>query len=208
MKKNNKGFTLIELLAVITIMGILMLVGIPAIGRTIENVRRDSFANITAQYVDAVRNAINADDLQCKQSASDDWTAAVTASGAKEGKYYVTIYSQSTKTQELMEKGGKSPYGNAEMVGYVKFVKTTDGAGKSKTVYSVRMQDTGKHGLRSGNSAPYVYEFAEGLLKRSNVVSDTGVNTFDGTDAEGKPKPNADVATPPASDGALECQVS
>ena len=39
----NKGFTLIELLAVITIMGILMLVGVPSISRIIENARKDNY---------------------------------------------------------------------------------------------------------------------------------------------------------------------
>ena len=33
--KNKKGFTLIELLAVIVIMGILMMVAIPAVSRVI-----------------------------------------------------------------------------------------------------------------------------------------------------------------------------
>ena len=45
-KMNSKGFTLIELLAVITIMGILMMVAIPSVSRTIEYSRRDTFANI------------------------------------------------------------------------------------------------------------------------------------------------------------------
>lgn len=48
---NKKGFTLIELLAVITIMGILMLVAIPAISRTIENVRDEDAANNTKVFV-------------------------------------------------------------------------------------------------------------------------------------------------------------
>ena len=44
MKKlNKKGFTLVELLAVITIMGILMIVAVPAVQRTIRNTRYKYF---------------------------------------------------------------------------------------------------------------------------------------------------------------------
>ena len=54
MKKiNSKGFTLVELLAVIVIMGILMMVAIPAVTRTIENSRKDTFIDIAKSYANA-----------------------------------------------------------------------------------------------------------------------------------------------------------
>ena len=48
--KNSQGFTLVELLAVIVIMGILMMIAIPSITRTIENSRKDTFVDIAKCY--------------------------------------------------------------------------------------------------------------------------------------------------------------
>ena len=62
---DKKGFTLIELLAVITILGILMLVAIPAVSRTIENARKNTFITTAQTYVQAVRNSWAADEISC-----------------------------------------------------------------------------------------------------------------------------------------------
>ena len=64
-KTNSKGFTLIELLAVITIMGILMMVAIPSVSRTIENSRRDTFADVAKSYINTIRSSVLADELEC-----------------------------------------------------------------------------------------------------------------------------------------------
>ena len=55
-KTNTKGFTLLELLAVITIMGVLIIIGIPAIIRIIENSKKDISIATAKQYTQAVKN--------------------------------------------------------------------------------------------------------------------------------------------------------
>ena len=80
--KNNKGFTLIELLAVITIMGILMMVAIPTISRTIENSRKDTFVDMIKNYVSSVKTMWVGDNLLCGNMPS---------SAVPLGIYYVEI---------------------------------------------------------------------------------------------------------------------
>lgn len=162
MKKiNRKGFTLIELLAVITIMGILMLVAIPAVSRTIENSRRDTFADVAKEYVNTVRNAVLADELKCGSES-------VGATG--DGTYYFKIDSNEQNTKDIMESGGLSSWSNARVAGYVQWVKTTTAATESteqkvKTSYSIYLVDAGKHGIDAAT--------AETEISRSKVKTAT-----------------------------------
>ena len=108
--KNRKGFTLIELLAVITIMGILMIVAIPAITRTIENARKDTFIDTVKQYVNGTKTMWTSDNLQC-----GDFVSSAVASGW----YYVEVNSANTSVPQVLESGGKSPWGSRDMVGFI-----------------------------------------------------------------------------------------
>ena len=169
MKKinmNSKGFTLIELLAVITIMGILMMVAIPSVSRTIENSRRDTFADVAKSYVNTIRNSVLADEIECLIPGA----ATKTSVGATpDGVYYYKIDTNATGTKDLMESGGKSSWSNSDVGGYVVWTKktgaTASGDIKTRTTYAALLVDTGKHGFDTLT--------LESELKRANVKTAT-----------------------------------
>ena len=185
MKKiNNKGFTLIELLAVITILGILMMIAIPNVSRTIENSRRDTFADVAQSYINAVRTEVMADGFSCCE-LSDDCTSSSNyvnvAAASSNGTYYVVIdtagklasssgSNSSTRiqqqTEDLMESGGKSSWGGSDVKGYVKFTKrpyTRNGVNETKTTYEIFLVDYAGHGLTG--------ESRDQNIKRNSVTT-------------------------------------
>ena len=120
--KNNKGFTLVELLAVIVIMGILMMVAIPSVTRTIENSRKDTFVDIAKSYANAARTLWTSDNLTCN---------GVVSSAVDDGNYYILINSKEGAKESLpvlVDQGGKSSWGNRDVNGYVRVnISTTPG---------------------------------------------------------------------------------
>lgn len=157
--KNSMGFTLIELLAVIVIMGILLVVAIPAVNRMIENSRKDSLITIAKEYVNNVKNSWISDSLLCggenKVSSSMD-----------EGNYYILIDTETEEAEGLLEQGGRSPWGNRELKGYVRVNITTNAKKEKIMKYYIAITD-GTHGIYDSVSAPIKAE----NLGRGDVIT-------------------------------------
>lgn len=162
MKKlNKKGFTLIELLAVIVIMSILMLVAIPAVARTIENTRRDMFVNTAKTYISAVRNAVAADEV---------YVGDVPISGLGQGYYcygFDTSAGEHSAT-DLVDQGGKSSFGNADVKGYIAIYKKVGTTAERGTYeFAILMIDANKRGINRLTG--------ETSLRRSSVATNGSV---------------------------------
>ena len=92
MRKIGKSaFTLIELLAVITIMGILMIIAIPSITAIIDNARKDTLFNTMDAYIESLKLEVMDGTYQFLDSNE-------------------TVYAVPIECIAL-EQGGKNPYG-------------------------------------------------------------------------------------------------
>ena len=193
--RKNSGFTLIELLAVITIMGILMLVAIPAVSRTIENSRKDTFLDTVNQYVESMRTMWASDNLYCD---------GFTSSAVQSGVYYIEVDSSRTDVPQLLEKGGKSPWGSREIRGIIALATWIEDYGTPSETRKVMFYPAlvdGIHGVNVKGDAVGTADSwkVSTSLKRGNVVmtgagyNDIGTVNADGTVTIKQPTFNFDL---------------
>lgn len=178
-KMNQKGFTLIELLAVITIMGILMLVAIPAVQRLIRNTRRDTYADTAKQYINAIKTAVVSDDLVCcENSASctkkEISTLTAGASSSSPKNYYYYFDSSQDSGKDLMDQGGKSSFANADVRGVIRIGKYVEN-NNIKYKYAIIMVD-GTHGIGELKAATSDFESEENIGRSSVKMSGRSFN--------------------------------
>ncbi len=162
MKKLNKnGFTLVELLAVIVIMGILMMVAIPSISRTIENSRKDTFMDIAKTYATSASTAWSADGIAC---------GGTEASALAAGTYYIQVDSDDNF---LLDQGGTSSWGNKPVRVLIKVVTAAGTDGVMKPKFYVSMSDDTHYVDGIGEDLEY------SAIRRGNVKVDSGKKIAD-----------------------------
>lgn len=130
MKKlNQMAFTLIELLAVITIMGILMLVAIPSISLIIENARKDTIISTIDAYIDSLKAEVASGTYDFEDPDA-------------------TIYAMPIECIP-MESGGSKAYGEWMQASndYWAYVLVQYDSERKNYNYGFTFKDSTKHGL-------------------------------------------------------------
>ncbi len=135
-KTNKKGFTLIELLAVIIILGILMIIAVPAVQTYITNSRKSTYVNTASKFVSAVTTEaptgkamnFNSPDTLYLVPVGDKMLGGT---GENAGNSCIGL-----------DSGGQSPFGDEWTYAYVGV--TTDG--KTFHYYFIS-QDSDGYGL-------------------------------------------------------------
>jgi len=147
--RNKRGFTLVELLATITILGVIMMIAVPTVSIYINKSKVDSFVYTAKQYEKSAEDLYLLDRIQCN---------GLSAFESGNGSYVVWFTTNSSggvvynNYKKLIKEGGKSPFGNIDVAGFIYFVKTGDSEDETINWY-ISLRDAEGNGIKNGSNS-------------------------------------------------------
>lgn len=139
------------------ILGIILILLNYVVVPTIDTMtKKKAFAELAESYIYGVKNAISSRSLECSKDEVE-WIGIYDVPSGEGNIYYFMINTANDaseddtltmeaqdNTDDLIGASGKSPFGDADVKGYVHWIKPSD-AGAFK--YYIRLSDTSKNGF-------------------------------------------------------------
>ena len=154
-KTNKKGFTLVELLAVIVILGVLLMIAVPAIQNVIRSSRKKSFESAAKLAIENVETIASNEKL----------SATISECFVPITEYEYTVNSKTEKVPKMkLERGS---FGE-NAIGYIKVNSEAKG-----TIY-LKNDDY----LVNGNTLDAVSAVSVTNENKNTITADTMKNTI------------------------------
>ena len=99
---NRKGFTLVELLGVVVILSIVLTIAIPAASNYIDSSKREAFADVLSEYVDAVRKGLAAEDYTAPIDFNQVLIVSLESIPLDKGKFSSSFDSEWVKSKSYV----------------------------------------------------------------------------------------------------------
>ncbi len=151
-------------------LGIIALIFFSAVmgaGSTIEHSRQDTFMDTSRAYVNAIKNAVYADEIKCGKNIYE----------ADAGIYYYSFTTRAgDSATKILEMGGKSSWNNADVAGQVIIHKSISGGRPNYKFAVVLVDEKGKGIGEFTNDGKVTAVVSETLLRRSDVNTSDGDN--------------------------------
>lgn len=148
--KMKRGFTLIELLAVIVILGIILAIAIPSVGRIIENLRINTFNRSEELLVNAARIYLALNEENAPRSVGDT----------------IEIKASDLEQLQLLDQI-KNPWGNNNCSAYVLATKMSNNTYN----YSPHINCTNEITNSSDDKLVAHYKFDDIVEPTENIIS-------------------------------------
>ena len=158
-KTNKKGFTLVELLAVIVILGVLLLIAVPAVQNIIKSSKRKAFESAAKLAVENVETVASTEKIE--DSIAECYVPI--------NSYTYTITDKSGNQKSVTVEGIKLERGSfgTGTTGYIK----VDTNGKGTITIS-----NSEYMIKEGTSTKADAVASDGTIKSDNIGNTIGAN--------------------------------